>query len=398
MNEFLTQAKAMQEDLVKDRRWLHAHPEVGGSLPQTAAYVKKRLEEIGCPGEEICDSGLVVLLGGKKPGPCILLRADMDALPMKEESGLPFASTGECAHTCGHDMHTAMMLGVARLLKAHEDELCGTVKLMFQPGEEGFIGAQRMVQAGIMEHPKVDAAITLHVNGMAPFPTGTLSVANAGVALASCDKYRIVVNGKGCHGAWPDQGVDPISVGAHILVALQQLNARELATKDAVVLTQGSFHSGDADNIIPATAVITGTLRTLDEQVRQRCLKRLEEIVSGVGAALQADARVEILGGCAPLYNDPAVRADALRYFRELVGEQGVAEKIGPPGMASEDFANVLTHAPGIQASLAVNSISEGAKYPMHNPKVVLKEDPLYIGTAGMAYLAKRWLEDHQQA
>lgn len=396
MNPFLKEAQDMQETLVADRRWLHAHPEVGGTLPETVAYVKKRLEELGCPGKEICDSGLVVLLGGKKPGPCILLRADMDALPMKEESGLPFASTRDCAHTCGHDMHTAMMLGVVRLLKAHEDELCGTVKIMFQPGEEVFLGAERMIEAGVLEHPKVDAAITMHINGVAPFPTGTLSIANAGVTFASCDKYRIVVNGKGCHGAWPSQGVDPISVSAHILVALQQLNARELATQDAVVLTQGTFHSGSADNVIPDSAVMTGTLRTLDEEVRQRCLKRLKEIVAGVGAALQADATVEIPGGCAPLYTDPDVRACALRYLRELVGEDGVAENTAPPAMASEDFSNVLIRVPGLQVSLAVNSKLEGAKYPMHNPKVMLKEDPLYIGTAGMAYLAKRWLEEHQ--
>ncbi len=396
MNSFLNEAQKMQESLVQDRRWLHAHPEVGGSLPNTVAYVKKRLEEIGAPGQEICDSGLVVLLGGKKPGPCILLRADMDALPMKEESGLPFASTCDrAAHTCGHDMHTAMMLGVVRLLRAHEDELCGTVKIMFQPGEEPLIGAERMVQAGILENPKVDAAITLHVNAVAPFPTGTLSVAEAGVALASCDNYRITVHGKGCHGAWPYQGVDPIAVGAHILVALQQLNARELSTSEAAVLTQGMFHSGDAPNIIPDTAVIQGTLRTLDESVRQRCLKRFQEIAAGVGAALQADVEVEITGGCAPLVNDPEVRADALRYFRELVGEDGVAEKEGGPIMSSEDFANVMAHAPGIQVSLAVNSVAEGARYPMHNPKVMMREEPLYIGTAAMAYLAKRWLEEH---
>ncbi|OUN08155.1 hypothetical protein B5G43_01875 [Flavonifractor sp. An92] len=395
MNPFLKEAQELQERLVQDRRWLHAHPEVGGTLPETVAYVKKRLLELHCTPEEICDSGLVVLLGGKKEGPCILLRADMDALPMKEETGLPFASENGCAHSCGHDMHTAMLLGVAALLKAHEDELRGTVKLMFQPGEEVFLGAERMLQAGVLENPKVDAAITLHVNGLAPFPSGTLSIADAGAALASCDSYRITVHGKGGHGAYPSQTIDPIAVAAHILVALQQINARELGSKDTAVLTQGSFHSGKAPNIIPDTAVIEGTLRTFDEQVRQRCLKRMEAILTGVGAALQADVDFTVLGGCSPLYNDAAVRADALRYFRELVGEAGVAEKHGEPGMASEDFGNVLARVPGIQVGLAVNSAAEGAQYPMHNPKVLLKEEPLYIGTAAMAYLAKRWLEEH---
>ena len=392
----LEEAKALQETLVKDRRWVHMHAEIGEELPETSAYVKKRLEEIGCEYEEICDCGLVVTLGGKKGGKCILLRADMDALPIREESGEAFACTNGYAHACGHDMHTAMMLGTARILKNHEDELEGFVKLVFQPAEEIFRGAQKMLDAGLLENPKVDAAVTLHVNAMSSEPTGTLSIPQAGVSLASCDSYRIEIRGKGGHGAYPSETIDPISIGAHILTCLQQISAREVPATEAAVMTQGTFHSGKAPNIIPDTALIEGTLRTFSEETRQFCLKRMKEIVTSTGASMKAEAEFTVLGGCSPLVTDKAMRDAALRYMKELLGD-GVAEKNGPPGMASEDFGNVLSKVPGFQFSLAVGSIKEGDRYPMHNPKVVMKEWPMYIGTAAMSYMALSWLKEQAE-
>ena len=389
------EAAALQEQMVRDRRWLHSHPEVGEHLPGTVGYVESRLEEMGIAYRELCDSGLVVLLGGKHPGKCLIVRADMDALPMREESGLPFASQCDAAHTCGHDLHTAMMLAVCRILKEHEDEIQGTVKAVFQPAEENFRGAAKMLESGLLEDPKVDAAVTLHVNSMSPYPVGALSLMPAGPILASCDTYRIEVEGVGGHGAYPAKCVDPISIGAHILVALQQINARELTRDEPIVLTQGSFHSGKAPNIIPSSAVIEGTLRTFDEDLRQRCLKRVEEIVTSVGEMYRAKATFTVMGGCSPMVNDPGLRSDALRYFREMLGEDMVFEK-KEVGMASEDFGNVIKYVPGIQITLVAGSTLDGAKYQQHHPKVVFDEGIMTNGASAFVTFALRWLAEQQ--
>lgn len=392
MQKYLEEAKALQQELVEWRRWLHLHAEVGDVLPKTKEFVREKLIAFGCEPVEICESGFMVNIGGKKPGKCILFRADMDALPMMEESGLPFACDNGNAHSCGHDMHTTMLLGAAKILKAHEEELCGTVKLMFQPGEEDLGGAERMVEAGILENPNVDAAITQHVTTILPHPAGTLQVPTGGYGMTSCDVYRIVVTGEGGHGAYPDRAVDPITVAAHIHGALQELNAREIPAGEVVVLTQGTFHSGDAANIIPVTATMEGTLRTLNDDIRKRILERMGTICRSIGEAFRAEVEFKVLGGCSPLYNNPDVCGDAGRYLEELVGTDGVKYDDGPPAMASEDFSNVLKYVPGLQIMLAMG---DGNHYVMHNPKVVFDERPMYIGAAGMAYIGKRWLEEH---
>lgn len=396
MDWILKEAEALQDELVCNRRWLHQHPEIGLHLPETTAYVKSKLDEIGVAYEEICDSGLVVLLG-KKEGKCIILRADMDALPMPDESGLPFASQNEgAAHTCGHDMHTAMMLGVVKLLKAREDELKGTVKVVFQPGEEPLTGALAMVKAGLLENPKVDTAITLHVSPLAAAPSGTIMVSLPGPALASCDSFRITVTGKGSHGAWPEQGVDPITTMARVLTSLQNIQTRELKAVDVTVLTYGTIHAGTAPNIVPNSVVVEGTLRTFDENVRQFCLKRMEEIIVSVSAAFRAEGKFEVLGGCAPLCVDPELQKDVFGYMKDLLGD-GAREKVGGPALGAEDFANVTNLCTGMQIALSVGSKEEGNIYPPHNPKVFFKEEPMYIGTAALTCIGLRWLEDHQK-
>ena len=395
MKNLLAEAQAMQEELVRRRRWLHSNPETGECLPVTTAYVKEQLTEMGCEPVEICESGLCVLIGGKKPGKCILLRADMDALPMKEETDLPFASQNGCAHSCGHDMHTSMLLGAARLLKAHEEELCGTVKLMFQPAEETFAGAVKMIGAGILEDPAVDAAVTLHCDCMSEYPVGTLVLARKGLSMASCDRFRIDITGQGSHGAHPEEGVDPINAGAHLLLALQEITTREVSSRIPVVLTVGTFHSGEAANILPTTATMSGTLRCFDGEVRRQVLRRMEEITELTARTFRAEAKLVVEGGCAPLRNNPAVFAALETYFRELVGESGVAVELdSSPEFGAEDFSNVLDRVPGVQFFLSTGSFSDGTAHPMHSPTLVIQEDPLPIGAAAFAYAAARWLED----
>ena len=227
--KLLEAAKALEPQLQEWRRTLHRHPEVGFDLTQTKALVKKALTEMGYTPQDCGKCGVVALAGGKRPGKVILLRGDMDALPLQEESGEEFSSElpGKM-HGCGHDMHTAMVLGAAKLLKEHEDEIEGTVKLEFQPAEEIFQGSLDMINSGLLENPKVDAAVMFHVLAGMPLPAGMVLVPGGGITMASCEQYHIVVHGKGGHGSMPNACIDPITAAAHIHIALQEINSREL--------------------------------------------------------------------------------------------------------------------------------------------------------------------------
>lgn len=398
MNNILEEAKKLQEDLVSYRRWLHQNPETGEHLPQTKKFVMDKLTEMGYEPQEFGDSGLAVLAGNPDSGKCILVRGDMDALPIKEETTLSFRSENGNMHACGHDMHTAMLLGAAKLLKRYEAELKGCVKLMFQPAEETMTGAEMMVREGILENPKVDAAVTMHGDGMSDYDLGKVTMVAKGVCMSSCDTYRIEIEGVGTHGAFPNQGVDPIMVGANLCQALQEIIAREIKASDIVVLTQGTFHAGIAPNVIPDTAYLEGTIRTFDKEVRTYVKRRVEEITQSIATAFRAKAKCIWNGGCQPLYNDPEVFEDAGRYIRELLGEDGlVIEGEEAIPFASEDFSNILDLVPGIQMFLVTGSIKNGASVPMHNPKIVFDESPMYIGAATLAYVASRWLEEHKR-
>ncbi len=396
MKNLLEEAKKMQEELVAFRRKIHQNPEIGEHLPQTKKFVREKLVQMGYQPQELGDSGLAALAGDPGSGRCILLRADMDALPMREETELPFRSENGNMHSCGHDMHTAMLLGAASLLKSHESELPGCVKLMFQPAEETFTGAQMMIREGILENPKVDAAITMHGDGMSEYDAGKMTMITKGVAMASCDSYRIEIEGIGTHGAFPNQGVDPIMAGMNIYNALQEIITREIKASDVAVLTQGTFHAGTAANIIPDTAYMEGTLRTFDKEVRMYIRQRVEEITMSVAAAFRVKARCIWNGGCQPLYNDPEVFEDVSGYIRELLGQEGlVIEGEEAVPFSSEDFSNILDLVPGIQMFLVTGSMKAGADVPMHNPKIVFDESVMYIGAAVLAYVASRWLEEH---
>lgn len=396
MKNLLEEAKKIQEELVACRRKIHQYPEIGEHLPQTKKFVREKLVQMGYQPQEFGDSGLAALAGDPEFGRCILLRADMDALPMREETELPFRSENGNMHACGHDMHTAMLLGAASLLKSHESELPGCVKLMFQPAEETFTGAAMMIREGILENPKVDAAVTMHGDGMSEYDTGKMTMITEGVAMASCDSYRIEIEGVGTHGAFPNQGVDPIMAGMNIYNALQEIITREIKASDVAVLTQGTFHAGTAANIIPDTAYMEGTLRTFDKEIRKYIRQRVEEITMSVAAAFRAEARCIWNGGCQPLYNDPEVFEDVSGYIRELLGQEGmVIEGEEAVPFSSEDFSNILDLVPGIQMFLVTGSMKEGADVPMHNPKIVFDESVMYIGAAVLAYVASRWLEEH---
>ena len=267
--EVLARSGELQPWLEEVRHDLHRHPEVGFELSYTKERVKRELEEMGFTPEDCGKCGLVVLLGGKKPGKTILLRADMDALPVREEAEVDFASEYEGKmHGCGHDMHTAMLLGAARILKENEDQIAGTVKLVFQPAEEIFKGSEDMIAAGVLENPKVDAAVMFHVVAAMPMPSGMVLVPKGGISMASCEQYHITVKGKGGHGSMPHAAIDPITAAAHIHLALQEINSREIDGNEFGVFTTGKFQAGDVSNVIPDTAQMWGTIRTQDPEGR----------------------------------------------------------------------------------------------------------------------------------
>ncbi|MFW5668056.1 MAG: M20 metallopeptidase family protein [Acetivibrio ethanolgignens] len=404
--DILQEAKELEEILVRNRRFLHTHAETGFDLRDTKEYVKQELIRLGYEPKDCGRAGLVATIGGKQPGKVFLLRADMDALPIKEEAEVDFSSETENMHACGHDMHTAMLLGAAAILKKHEEEIKGTVKLMFQPAEEIFEGSKDMLKNGLLENPKVDAAMMIHVMAGMPFPAGTVIVSNPGVSAPAADYFEIKVQGKGCHGSMPNTGVDPLNAAAHILLAIQEIQTRELAISESAVVTIGTMHGGVAANVIPDTVTMGGSIRTYDEETRSFLKKRLTEVAGGTAQVFRAKAEVSFGNGCPTLVNDKELAEAGLKYAKELLGEQkafsaaqlsamdssGKASKSG----GSEDFAYVSQEVPSIMFALAAGQPEKGYPYPQHHPKVKFDEEALVYGTALHANMALRWLAEQE--
>src|SRR3712207_2039256 len=289
MNKLMEQARLIKNDIINYRRTIHSNPEVGSKLTKTKTFVMDKLREFGYDPKEICESGIVATIKGNKPGKTFLLRADMDALPMKEVTDCDFKSTNEYMHSCGHDMHTAMLLGAAKLLKQNEDQIEGTVKLVFQPDEEGFTGAKNMIKAGVLENPKVDAAMAMHVHSGTP---SNIILCGLGTSIAGCTRFRIIVNGSGCHGAMPETGVDPINIASHIYISLQEIISREISATKPAVVTIGKFVGGDAPNIIPGEVIMEGTIRSLDKEVGQFIFERMNDIVTSTAKMFRGEAKL----------------------------------------------------------------------------------------------------------
>lgn len=394
MKKILESAKLLKDELVEIRRHIHAHPEVGAHLPETTAFVKQKLEEFGYAPQEICESGIVATIGGKKPGKTFLLRADMDSLPITEETSCSFKSTNGSMHACGHDMHATMLLGAAKLLREYEDEIEGTVKLVFQPDEEGFTGAKKMLKAGVLENPKVDAAMALHVHSGTPT---NVVIYGVDTSMAGCIRFRITVQGTGCHGAMPELGVDPINIAAHIYFSLQEIISRELPATESAILTIGKFAGGEAANIIPDRVEMEGTIRTFSQETSQFIFKRVEEIAVGTAKAFRGEAQLEELSSVPPLKNDMDLANEVASYLKEMLGEKSVTSFKGQ-GMGSEDFASYSYEVPSVYFMLGAGSKTENPLYgmPMHHPQVVFNEDILVTGAAMHAYGAIMWLKHHQ--
>lgn len=387
MIDFVNEAKELQDTLVSWRRALHQIPEVGTSLPQTVSFITDRLDEMQISYKVYENISCVAATIGSGE-PCFLLRSDMDALQVVEEADLPFKSTNGCMHGCGHDMHATMLLGAAKLLKAHENELKGTVKLLFQSGEEIFQGAKAAVQAGVLEAPHVDAGFAAHV--IAAMPAGIILTGKE--AMSAVYGFKITITGKGGHGSMPEQTIDPINAGVQVYLALQSLIAREIGGTEEAVLTIGQFSAGDAANIIPERAVLQGTLRTFNRDVRQRLINRINEIATAVATAYRCQTEIEVLSDCPSVVTDDDVTACVESEIRKILPEMQV---IGGAvhGMGSEDFAEITEKIPAAYFMIGAG-VSDRSKWVgQHNPKVVFNEDILSTGTAIYAHVAKAWLE-----
>ena len=387
-------ANEIKDDIISYRRNLHSNAEVGMDLPSTTKFIMEKLKSFGYKPKQIINSGVVATIGNGN-GPCILLRADMDALPMTEESGLKFCSRNlGSAHTCGHDLHSAMLLGAAKMLKENEENINGTIKLMFQPGEETFQGAKAMIDAGLLENPKVDRALSFHV-GAGNSPVGICAYNDKGAAMFSSTGFKINIKGKGSHGATPHEAIDSINIAVHIYLALQELIARETNPSTPALLTIGQLSGGSASNVIPETTVMQGTMRTVSKETDEYLKNRIVEVAKGVAATFRGEATISWLPSVPPLIADPEFTKEMIKYMKELniPGFMAVGDTTAS---ASEDFAIVLSHVPGTYMFLSAG-FTDRESYTAHNPKVLFNEDVLPEGSAFFAHCATRYLENSKK-
>lgn len=394
MNEIYQQAKVLQPELVEIRREIHRNAEVGTQLPHTKALVKEKLMAYGYEPRDIANSSVVATISGELPGKTMLLRADMDGLAIQEETALDFKCINGAMHGCGHDMHTAMLLGAAKLLKKHQNLIHGNVKLLFQEDEEGFTGAKSVIEDGVLENPKVDAAMALHVNSGTP---SNMVLCGLGHFMAGCTLFRIEVSGVGCHGAMPENGIDPINIAAHIYLSLQEIAAREVAAQDPCVLTIGKFAGGQTPNIIPEKAVLEGTIRYKNKETGDRIFERIQEISNLCAQSFRGKAAVTEIASAPPLINNDEMMHEFCDDIKQFIAPQQVMI-LPQGGMGSEDFASFSYRVPVAYLLLGAGTSQENEAYgkPMHNQCVVFNEDVLCLGSSILTICAMNWLNKHR--
>ncbi len=395
INKIKELAEQLHPEVIAIRRHLHAHPELSFKEYETSAFVQQKLTEFGIPFQNgVADTGIVGLIKGKNPDSrSIALRADMDALPILEENEVPYKSQNEgVMHACGHDAHTASLLGAANILHQVRDNLEGTIKLIFQPGEERHPGgASIMIKEGVLENPKPASIIGQHVHPL--IPAGTVGF-RGGLMMASCDEIYISVHGKGGHGAVPQNCIDPILISAQILVSLQQVVSRFIDPTVPAVLTFGKINSiGGAPNVIPNKVEIQGTFRMMNEEWRFKTHERIRKIVHNVAESMGGTADIEILVGYPFLINDEPLTQRCREGAEEYLGKENVLDL--PMRMTAEDFAYFSQKARGCFYRLGVANEARGITSSVHTPTFDIEEESLKIGAGLMAWLAIKELESN---
>ncbi len=379
MSDYRAAAQALREQLIAWRRDLHRHPELAFAERRTAGVVAGQLQRLGYEVRTgVGRTGVVGVLEGDEAGPTVLLRFDMDALPITEANAVEYASQepGKM-HACGHDGHTAIGLGVATVLAQERARLRGAVKLVFQPAEESQGGARAVIADGALADPTPAIALGLHLWNV--LPVGQ-AIVRAGPLMAAATHFRLTVQGRGGHGALPHQTVDALLVAAHLVVALQTIVSRNVDPIQTAVLSVGTLHSGEAFNIIAERAELTGTLRAFDDRVMELMVERLRQVVSGVTATFGATYELELERASPAVVNAPEVAALVERAARRVLGEGAVGP--GQPVMGSEDMAEFLTRVPGCYCLLGSQNPARGLVHPHHSPRFDFDEEALPLGVA----------------
>ena len=394
MDTLLKKAKELQSDLVEIRRYLHQNAERGFALDKTVAYIEKELINMGYAPQKCGKAGIIAEVGqGSKT---MLLRADMDGLPIVEKTGLPYACKDGNMHACGHDLHATMLLGAAKLLKERQGVLKGCVRLLFQPAEELLEGAKDCIENGALKGVK--CAVMLHVLTALNATMGMSIISSEGISAPAADYFKIEVIGKSCHGSSPWKGVDALTISARILLGLQELSSREIPAANPAVLTVGSLQGGVAGNVISDRAVLKGTLRSFDEEMRAFVKTRIRDIAQNTAKAFRGKAKVVFEGGCPTLVNDGEISRIAEEGARKILGENFVVtsnnlgDDVRKNSGGSEDFAYISQAVPSVMIGLVAGTIKEGYEYPLHHPKVQFNEDVLPMGAALYAGIAQKLL------
>lgn len=386
-SQFLEEAEAIEDRIIIIRREIHANPELAFEERDTARIVSDELRGMNIQVEEgVARTGVVGILRGGAPGRTVALRADMDALPVQELSGEGFQSKKEgLMHACGHDSHIAMLLGAARILADHRAELKGTVKFIFQPAEEAAEaggGARPMIEAGVLQKPKVDYVFGLHIH--ASFPSGTFAL-RPGPLMAASSVFKIRVIGRGGHGSAPHQTIDPVFVAAQVVTGLQGIRSRMVDPVEPSVVSVCSVHSGTRNNIIPDEALLEGTMRAVNEGTRRRVASQIRRIAVSVCRTFGARCEVEVNAGYPVTRNDPAVTAEVSRLLSSIPGTRTMEV---PPLMIAEDFAYFLQRTPGTYYFLGTRNVKKGCVSPNHSSRFKVDEDVMKFGSASLALLA----------
>ncbi len=378
-----------EEDIIALRRDFHAHPELGFDEIRTAGIVAQRLRDLGLEvRENVGKTGVVALLKGAKPGPCVLVRADMDALPIQEINDWEWKSENAGKmHACGHDAHTAIGLSVARILAEDRANLAGSVKFMFQPAEEGMGGASRMIRDGVLEDPKPDFALALHV--WTPLEAGQIGI-SSGPVMACADEFRARIIGKGGHGAMPDETIDAVLIAAHIVTALQSVVSRSVKPLDCAVVTVGKLTAGTTHNIIPGEAHLEGTLRAFEPEVRTLVENRCREIVENLPKAFGGRGEWKFIPGFPATVNDETIVNRLIPTLKTVAG----AESVAPfePTLGAEDFSLVLQKIPGCYFFVGARNAAIDAIYPHHHPQFNICESALPLGAKALVAAIKTLL------
>jgi amidohydrolase len=396
MMDIALEVKNIEQEIINWRRNLHRTPEVGLALPRTVEYITGELKKLGVQYHTLVNgNGIAGVIKGSGEGKTIALRADIDGLPVKEETGLEFASVNNNMHACGHDAHAAMLLGAIKILNESKDKFAGNVKFIFQPGEEYPGGAKPMIEEGVLKNPEVDAIIGLHAgNIIKDLPKGKIGVCY-GNLMSAADRIWIKIKGKGSHGAYPHLSIDPIATASEVVTALQTIISREIHPSEPAVLSICRISGGYNQNIIPDSVELEGTVRTINASTKEKIAQRIEEIVKGITMAHNAKYEYFYDYKYPPVINDLDFTAKFVQWAKKIIKEEAIVE-IKQPCMVGEDMSYFLQQVPGTFFFLSNPKEVDGEIYPHHNPKFDVDESLLWMGTALFVQSCIDFLSNHK--